>query len=220
MDHNPEYRTGLLIAHRPNLLGDHPLSLHRHPAPQLFQDFRRWMPIDERLIFLFQLVAGMGDAKGDVTIIREQQQAGGLPIESANRHDPFRDFDEVHDRPPSPLIARRRDVSGRLIQQNIAPLLGPQWFAIDRDLLTRGIDLCPQFTDYAPVDRNPAFQDQLLRLAAGRHAMSGQDSLKPFHVLLLPKMSEPLPRSSHYALMVSEETQDEPGIRAVPQPSP
>lgn len=82
------------------------------------------MAIDERFVFLLQLIARMGNAEGDVAIIGEQKQPGRLPVKSSDRNDPLADVDQVHHRPPATFVARRSDVTRWLVQQNVATLLG------------------------------------------------------------------------------------------------
>ncbi len=153
----------------------------------------------------------MGHTEGDVAIISEQQQSRGLPVKSPNRNDPLRDIYQVHNGSPATLIARGGDVSRWLVQQNIASLLRSYRFTIHCDPLALGIDLRPQFPDDMAVDRDSPGKDHFLRLPAGCHTMRGQDSLKPFHCVLLTKMSGPLPRSPDCAVGIRRGTSGRTG---------
>src|SRR6266540_2286079 len=56
-------------------------------------------------------------------VVRQQQRAGRVSVEAPDRHDPFGHVHELHDRGTSLRIARGRDCSGRLVQQDIPQLL-------------------------------------------------------------------------------------------------
>ncbi len=169
------------------------------------------MAIDKRFVFLLQFIARMGDAKGDVTIIGEQQKPRGLPVESSYGNDPLGDIHQVHYGPSATLVARGGDVSGWFVQQDVASLFRSYRFTIHGDPLALGIDLRPQFADDMAVDRDSPGKDHFLRLPAGCHTMRGQDSLKPFHCVLLTKMSGPLPRSPVCAMGIRRGTSGRTG---------
>ncbi len=122
MDHNPEHSPSLLIAEWADLLGNHPLTFNRHTASQFFQ-YSRWrMAVDQRFVFLLQFIARMGDTKGDIAIIGEQQQPGGLAVKPSDGNHSLPDVDQIHHRSPTTFITRCGDVTRRLVQQNVASL--------------------------------------------------------------------------------------------------
>lgn len=135
----------------------------------------------------------MGDAIDQVTIVTEQEQPGAVAVEAADRHHPLRHANELEYRSPTALVARRRYVTDRLVQDNVAPSLRPQRPAIDPDILPLGIDAHAHVTDDRPVDRDATRSDQLFRFAARRYAVLGEDALQsPLHrALLLPRPTRP-----------------------------
>ena len=54
--------------------------------------------------------------------------------------------------------------------------------AIDTDIIVEGINLMTQFRDRLTVHFDPAFEDDLLARAPGRHAGIGQEFLQANHV--------------------------------------
>lgn len=100
-----------------------------------------------------------------------------MAIEPADRNDPLGNIDQVEDGSASSLVARRRDVAIRLVEQDVAPPLVLQRLAIDPDLLELRVDLNSQLGDDGAVDGYPAFTNQVFRLAARCDTVRCQDTL-------------------------------------------
>ena len=97
VDDDPNDRAVLGIADRPDHLRRRPLAVDRDAAPQPIEHRRRRIAVQQRLVLLVDLEARMHDAMGNLAVVGQQQQPLRLAVESANRHDPFADWNEVHD---------------------------------------------------------------------------------------------------------------------------
>jgi hypothetical protein len=97
----------------------------------------------------------MGDPKGEVAIIGQQQQALGLLIQTPNmskiRYIPR---EKIIDRFSGSLIGSSGQKVHRLVQQDIDKLLGPDNLPINPDLVGRG-DLRGQISTKFPIHRDP-----------------------------------------------------------------
>ena len=73
---------------------------------------------------LVDLVAGVGEAVGELAVVRQQQRAGRVGVEPADRDDARRVGDEPDDGRPPAGVARGRDDTGRLVQEHVGELAG------------------------------------------------------------------------------------------------
>lgn len=171
MDHDAQERAGLFIAQRPHLLRLHPLPLDRDAAPQRLQHLRGRMAIDECLVLLLDPIARVGDAKGDVAIVGQQQEPRRLPVESADRHHSLRHLDEIEHGATPPLVAGGGDVAGWFVEHDVAATLPLDAVTVNANIVLCRIDLSTKLTHDLAVDRHPAGENQLLRLAARSDAV-------------------------------------------------
>lgn len=135
------------------------------------------MAIEQRLVLLLDAESRMCHPESNVAVVRQEQQAGRVAIEAADRNDPLGDIDQVEDGATTPLVARRRDVAIGLVEQDVAPPLVLQRLPIDPDILALRVDLNAQLGDDLAVDGHPALTDQVFRLAARGDAVRCQDTL-------------------------------------------
>ena len=66
-------------------------------------------------------------------VVREQEGAGRVAVESPDRDDALRKVDEVDDGSPPLRVARRRDRPGRLVEEDVGETLGDDLGAVDLD---------------------------------------------------------------------------------------
>ena len=67
---------------------------------------------DRGQVLLVEPVAGMGDAVGQLTVVRQQQQALGVGVEAADREHPRLGGHELDDGRAAVGVLRRRDDAG------------------------------------------------------------------------------------------------------------
>lgn len=160
-----------------DLLRYDPLTLDHDPIAQSLKRGVRRPAQCEDLILLVQVVAGMHHAIGDVTIVGQEQKALGVPVEPADRINPFRDLHKVHDRAAVALVFDGGDITARFIEQKVARALWLQNFAIDSDHGADWIRFRAHFGDDRAIDLHPAGADHLLGISSRSNAPGGQNAL-------------------------------------------
>ena len=68
---------------------------------------------------LLDLVARVGEPVRELAVVREQERAGRVGVEAADRDDPRLVADEADDRRPPVRVARGRDDARRLVQEHV-----------------------------------------------------------------------------------------------------
>jgi hypothetical protein len=106
----------------------------------------------------------VGQARGQLAVVGEEQESLRVVVQPADRVDVFlHAFQEIHDRRPSLGVASGRHVAARLVEQDVAlPLLRLDAPPVDLDLVLVGIGLRSQRADRLPVDLDAPLGDQLL----------------------------------------------------------
>lgn len=158
-----------------------PAVEHEAAAPDLFQRAGRGVPGDERVVFLVDAVARVGDAVGEFPVIRQQQQPLAVHVESAHREDavaPVGGGEEVVDGAPALGVAGGRQVAARFVQHEIARPGALQHLPVDPDLGALRVNLGPQFACDLPIDADAPFEDHLLRRAARGDPARREDLLQ------------------------------------------
>jgi uncharacterized protein with GYD domain len=122
------------------------------------------LPLDVDLVDLVHLVARMGEAVGELSVVREQERTSGVRVEAADGHQPRRMGDELNDGRASLRVTRRRDDPGRLVQEHVRELLRHDTAPVDLDDVPPP-DEVVQLAG-AAVDRDPPGLDQLVGAAA------------------------------------------------------
>ena len=83
----------------------------------------RRVALDLGDVDLVDLVARVGEPVGELAVVRQQQRAGRVGVEAADRDDARRVADEADDGRAAPRVARGRDDARRLVQQHVGELL-------------------------------------------------------------------------------------------------
>jgi hypothetical protein len=68
------------------------------------------------VIFLFELVARVHHAIGDIAVVREEEQSFSFPVETADGIDPLLGIDQIHHGPTVAFVFGRGDVAARLVE--------------------------------------------------------------------------------------------------------
>jgi uncharacterized protein with GYD domain len=101
---------------------------------------------------------------GELAVVREQQRAGRVGVEAADRDDAGRVVDEINDGAAALRIACGRHDSRRFVEQHVRERLQLDEVAVDLDAVAR-LDERVQLAGLA-VDGHTAGLDQLVGLAA------------------------------------------------------
>jgi len=136
------------------------------------------------VIDALELVSRMAHALGEISIIREQQQAFRVVVEPADRIEIPVDpggREEVDDRLTPLRIRPRAHHAARLVHQKVASRGGLRADApaVDADVIVLGIGLGSEFGHDLPVDFDAALTHQRLGGAARGDAGVRQNLLKP-----------------------------------------
>ena len=168
------------LAQEPDLLGDDAAPLdHDSVADPL--ELRGARPgFGQDVILLGQPVAGVHDPVGHIAVVGEEQQAFGIAVEPSNRVNAFGDVDQVHHGPPPALVADSRDVTRRLVQDQVAKRLRPQDLVVDANLIPACVGPGAEFGNDLAVDADATFSNQILRRATRGDSPRGEDALETF----------------------------------------
>jgi len=117
-------------------------------------------------ICLGDLEARVGQPVGELAVVGEEDQAGGVGVEPADRIQPLGPTDELDHRRPPLRIARGRDDARRLVDRvHDAPdRVGADPPAVDRDVVVR-VDAAGRVEHRLTADPDAPGPDDLLRRA-------------------------------------------------------
>jgi hypothetical protein len=122
------------------------------------------LALDPGLVDLLHLVARVRETVCELAVVREQEGAGRVGVEAADRDDPRRVLDELDDGGAAPRVVSGRHDAGRLVQEHVGERLELDRPAVDLDAVSGG-DEGVELPGLA-VDEHPAGLDQLVGLAA------------------------------------------------------
>jgi|SRR6185437_1259077 hypothetical protein len=104
MNDDPQHRSTVVVAQRSNLCRYHFDAVDDDTHAQALERGRRRKPIELDLVLFLQLEARVRNAKEQLAVIGQQQEARRLAVQPADRDHTLRDVDEVEYRAPSALI--------------------------------------------------------------------------------------------------------------------
>lgn len=162
----------------PKLVGNDLARVDEHAVANPPQGSGRGAIARQDMVFLGQPVARMHDAVGDLPVVGQEEEALRVSIKSPDGVDALATDDEVHHGSPTAFVARRRDVSGRFVEEHVAEGLRTQQLAVEPKLGRSGIDLRPECRDDLSVDHYATGDDKCLGSASGAGAASGEDTLE------------------------------------------
>ena len=142
------------------------LAVEHHSAQQFRGEFRLPGMIERDLVLLVDFVARMHQALREIAVVRQDQQAFTLRVEPADVEKPRHlRRQQIEDGVARVGIAPSRDVTHRLMQQNVEPLLRSDHFAPDFDVIAfRRLDA--EVGADAAVDGDTPCRDQFIAVAA------------------------------------------------------
>src|SRR5688572_5448292 len=156
---------------------------------------RRELALHRHAVFLGNPGARMRQAVGELAVVRQEHEAGGIRVEAADgvdalagRHSRAHEIDDVC----APAgIARGGDHALRLVEHQIEPLatqragapLEVEHLAVELDQVARRVDQAGQLQDAPAVDADPAGADGELDVAARGESRAGEDFLQALATL-------------------------------------
>lgn len=165
----------------------YPLAIDRHAAHQLVKRWTRRIAVEKDLVFLLQLISRMRDPVGQFAVIRQQQQTGCRSIQPADRNNALRYINQIKHRSASALILRSRNVSGRLVQENVSLALVPHRLAVDSNRLRIRIDPKPERAHDFTIDRDTPVDDHLFSFPARSDTSCRQNFVQALHTGSFPR---------------------------------
>ena len=164
-----------------NSLGNDERAVHPHAFANGRHGGVRWAAVGEDLVFLVELIAGVGDAVRERAVVGQQQESFGFPIESPDRVDAVMGFHQIHDRATVALIACGGDIARWLVEHEIAQVRLLKLPAIDLDAVDGGVSFRAELAHDLAVDLDFTVEYELLGCASRRDPMGGENPLEPFH---------------------------------------
>jgi hypothetical protein len=134
---------------------------------------------DARPIDLGNLVPRVGQARRQITVVGQEQQAFRVVVEPADRVEVAEvGRDELEHRAAALRVEARRHHPGRLVDQDVSQWDGRlDFLAVDRDGVGLRVGLGAEVQDRLAVDGNAALDDETLGGPARDHAGAGEDFL-------------------------------------------
>ena len=136
--------------------------------------------LDNGLVDLLDAVPRMRETVCELAVVRQEERAGRVGIEPADRHDARLARDELHHGAPSVRVARGRDDAGGLVEKQVREPLLRHRRAVDFDVVVRA-DERVQLTGPA-VDGDAAGLDQVVGSPTRRDAGAGKERVQPHPV--------------------------------------
>ena len=161
----------------------HEVAFHPDPALQPLERLRLGHPVDLGVVDAGHLVARVGDALREGSVVGQQDQALGRHVEPPDREEPGEVGDEVHHRrPPRGVLPRGDDAAGLVEDEVHVGLRCLHPDAVHAHVVRGEVGLRPELAHVLAVHRDPALQHQLLGPAPRGEAGPGQDLLESlFH---------------------------------------
>jgi hypothetical protein len=161
--------------------GESSATIQHDALPELFDRFCVGRAGNPHLVNSFNAVPGMGELRGEISVIRQQQQTFGVVIEPPYGVHVFAHAGQKIDhRRPTLRIRAGRHISSWFIQEDVADALWrSQAAAVYADVVTLGIGFRPHHAHGLAVERHAPVGDQLFGGASRGDARLSKNLLKP-----------------------------------------
>jgi hypothetical protein len=165
---------------QPHHGGRGPAAPNHHAAPQPLERAVVGHAADACGVLALDLVARVQQARREVAVVGEQQQAFRVVVEPAHRVDVLpHAWQQVEDGRPALRVLPRRHVATRLVEQDVAVARGhAHALAVDADVVAGRIGSRAQLEHGDAVHRHPAVHDQRFRRAPRGDAGGGENLLE------------------------------------------
>ena len=130
----------------------------------------------------------MRESMSEIAVVRQQQGTRRVHIETADRDDTWLLGDEIDDGAPSLRVARRRDDTRRLVQEDVGEPLALHAGAVDLHHVVpphHGAQLTG-----SAVDADAARADELVRTSAGGDSGPREEGVQA-HRGIVARVSRP-----------------------------
>ncbi|HTE54103.1 MAG TPA: hypothetical protein VK698_24785 [Kofleriaceae bacterium] len=145
--------------------------LQPDPAPHRLHVGRPHLAAELHVIGLLDVLLRRLQRGRQVAVVGQEQHALAVVVEPTDRLHRDREVVQVLHHGQAALVVRdRRDAPLRLVEHAVEQLLRVGRLAVDRDLIDRRIHRGAELGDRLAVHAHPPGGDQVLRLAASRHA--------------------------------------------------
>jgi len=168
VDRDLDPGVGLFLAELSHLCGRRSAVLEENALFQILDVPVLQKSLDLHQVGLRKLVPGMGHQVGEITVVRQQEQALGVVVEPAHGIDTDLDaLQEMRDDRAALGVRHGRDETGRFVQHDVGlGLLRVDEFTVDLDVIIVRVGLGSQFCHDLPVHPHPAFEDDIFRRPA------------------------------------------------------
>jgi hypothetical protein len=184
-DRRPRTALGLGRVLEPNLRLAGPAAIDDHPVPEAIEIAFVRHALDKRLVRAIDLIARVSHALGEFAVVREQDQALGLVIETTHGIEVAADAgarDQINDRRPLLRIEACTDHAPRFVHEEItAAGLQLQPAPINLDDIRGRVGLRSQLADDVPVDLDAPLRDERLGGPPGGDTGLRQNFLEADH---------------------------------------
>ena len=117
-------------------------------------------------VLLFHAVPRVLEAVGQLTVVRQDDQPLGLPIEPAHGKEPGARRHELGDRSFGVAVPHRRGDADRLVEREVSEFrMNGHGLTVHGDASSQGVDLITKPGQVA-IDLNPPFTDKILEPGA------------------------------------------------------
>ena len=137
--------------------------------------------IEIDVIDLLLEILGMGELRGEVSIIGEQKHTGGVAVETSYRVDALGAcvLDQIHDGLTLLRVVTGGDIVLGLVEQDVDFLLDDDGLVVELDLIGAE-DLGSELGDHLSVDGDDAGLDELIGLATAADASISQELVQTY----------------------------------------
>lgn len=147
---------------------------------------------DARFVEALDAVARMGEPRGQLAVVGQEQQAFGVVVEPSDRVDALAHArQQVDDSRPALGIGHRRHIAARFVQQEIAERLAHGDPApVDADVILFRVGFRSELAHDGAIDADASLEHQAFSRAPGGDTGRREDFLDPgahaHHVTLTP----------------------------------
>jgi len=129
------------------------------------------------LVDLLDAVARVREPVRERAVVREQERAGRVRVEAADRNDALREVDEIDDGPAPARIPGRRHRPGRLVQEDVGEPLRHDRVSVHFDAVSARDERVQSAR--ITVDGDAARLDQIVRAPARRDPGAREIGVQP-----------------------------------------
>ena len=159
----------------------------RNTSFQVLEVFIQDPPLQPHPVHALNPVFWMHHRICEITVIRQEKNAGRIAVESTYRKNPLLDPDVIHHRRPIALIVQRGDTVFRLVEENVVGLsLEGDEIPLDRYAIVTRIDFGAKLANNSSIDLDDAGKYQFIILATRANSCERKVPVQPNNFLMNP----------------------------------